>query len=153
MESRLEKIFSMGINSMSLAVWLGEDRKCSAAVVGLDLLLGLSMVRRCSLNRSFKRRFVSPNGHLNNRSFKRRLKDRFNEHRRTIDNPNNKSKPTTAAEHFLSSPNHTANDMLLIPIEKIFSNRDSIRRAREAYLIQKGKTIDPAGLNIREETY
>ena len=39
---------------MSLAVWLGEDRKCSAAVVGLDLLLGLSMVRRCSLNRSFK---------------------------------------------------------------------------------------------------
>ena len=49
---------------------------------------------------------------------KRRLKDRFNEHRRTVDNPNNKSKPTTAAEHFLSSPNHTANDMLLIPIEK-----------------------------------
>ena len=39
MESRLEKIFSMGINVMSLAVWLGEDRKCSAAVVGLDLLL------------------------------------------------------------------------------------------------------------------
>ena len=32
---------------------------------------------------------------------KRRLKDRFNEHRRTIDNPNNKSKPTTAAQHFL----------------------------------------------------
>ena len=29
---------------MSLAVWLGEDRKCSAAVVGLDLVLGLSMV-------------------------------------------------------------------------------------------------------------
>ena len=132
MESRLEKIFSMGINSMSLAVWLGEDRKCSAAVVGLDLLLGLSMVRRWT---------------------KRRLKDRFNEHRRTIDNPNNKSKPTTAAEHFLSSPNHTANDMLLIPIEKIFSNRDSIRKAREAFLIQKGKTIDPAGLNIHEETY
>ena len=58
---------------------------------------------------------------------KRRLKDRFNEHRRTIDNPKTKSKPTTAAEHFLSSPNHTANDMQLIPIEKIFSNRDSIR--------------------------
>ena len=84
---------------------------------------------------------------------KRRLKDRFNENRRTVDNPNNKSKPTTAAEHFLSSPNHTANDMLLIPIEKIFSNRDSIRKAREAFLIQKGKTIDPDGLNIREETY
>jgi len=54
-EFRFEKIFSMGINCMSLALWLGEDRKCSAAVVGLDLLLGLSIVRRCSLNRSFNR--------------------------------------------------------------------------------------------------
>ena len=45
---------------MSLAVWLGEKRKCSATVVGLDLVLGLSMVRRCSLKRSFKRRLVSP---------------------------------------------------------------------------------------------
>ena len=34
---------------MSLAVWLGAERKCSAIVVGLDMLLGLSMVRRCSL--------------------------------------------------------------------------------------------------------
>jgi len=31
-ESRFEKIFSLGINCMSLGVWLGEDRKCSAAV-------------------------------------------------------------------------------------------------------------------------
>ena len=84
---------------------------------------------------------------------KRSLKDRFNEHRRTIDNPNTKSKPTTAAEHFLSSPNHTANDMQLIPIEKIFSNRDSIRKAKEAFLISKGRTLVPHGLNIREETY
>ena len=83
---------------------------------------------------------------------KRRLKDRFNEHRRTIDNPDTKSKPTTAAEHFLSSTNHTANDMQLIPIEKISSNRDSIRKAREVFLIQKGRTIVPDGLNIREET-
>ena len=44
---------------MSLAVWLGEDRKCSATVVGLVLLLGLS-IRRCSLNWSFKNRLVSP---------------------------------------------------------------------------------------------
>ena len=36
--------------------------------------------------------------------------------------------------------------MQLIPIEKIFSNRDSIRKAREAFLIQKGRTIDPHGL-------
>ena len=82
---------------------------------------------------------------------KRRLKDRFNEHRRTIDNPNTKSKPTTAAEHFLSSPNHTANDMQLIPFEKVFSNRDSIRKAKEAFLISKGRTLVPHGFNIREK--
>ena len=57
----MEKIFSMAINCMALAaVWLGEDRKCFAAVVGSDLASGLSMVRRCSLNRSFKCRLVSP---------------------------------------------------------------------------------------------
>ena len=43
--------------------------------------------------------------------------------------------------------------MQLIPIEKVVSNRDSIRKATEAFLIQKGRTIDPNGLNIREETY
>jgi len=37
---------------MPLAVWLGEERKCSATVVGLDLVLGLSIIRRCLLNRS-----------------------------------------------------------------------------------------------------
>ena len=70
-------------------------------------------------------------------SFARALKDRFNEHRRTIDNPDAKSEPTTAAKQFLSSPNHTANDMQLISIEKTFPNRDSIREAREAFFNSK----------------
>ena len=35
-------------------------------------------------------------------------------------------------ENFLSSY-HAANDMQLIPIEKIFSNGDSIRKAREVF--------------------
>ena len=38
----------------------GEERKCSATEVGLDLVLALSKVRRCSLKRSFKSRLVSP---------------------------------------------------------------------------------------------
>ena len=42
---------------------------------------------------------------------------------------------------FLSSPIHTANDFQLVPIEKIFSNQDSIQKAWEAFLIQKGRTI------------
>ena len=78
------------------------------------------------------------------------IKDRFNEHR--IDNPDAKSELTTAAKHFLSSPNHAANDVQLISIGKTFSNRDSIRKAREAFLIQKGRRITPDGLNIREKT-
>ena len=41
----IRKEFSMGINCMSLTMWFGEDRKCSAAAVGLDLSLGLPMVR------------------------------------------------------------------------------------------------------------
>ena len=60
MESRLEKIFLMGINCMSLAVWLGEDREMFCGSSRFDLVLGLSMVRRCLLNGSFKRRLVSP---------------------------------------------------------------------------------------------
>ena len=42
--------------------------------------------------------------------------------------------------------------MQLIPIKKSFQ-RDSIRKAGETFLIQKGGTIYPDGLNIREETY
>ena len=42
---------------------------------------------------------------------KRRLKDRFNEHRRPVDKTNITSKPTTVSEHFLYQPNHCHTDM------------------------------------------
>ena len=74
---------------------------------------------------------------------KRRLKDRFNEHRRCVDKTNTKSKPTTVAEHFLSHPNHCHTDMQLIPLELIHSSRDSIRKARESFLIDLAKTLEP----------
>ena len=67
---------------------------------------------------------------------KRRLKDRFNEHRRAVDKTNIKSKPTTVSEHFLSHSNHSHTDMQLIPLEKIHSSRDSVRKARESHLIR-----------------
>ena len=67
---------------------------------------------------------------------------------------NSESKPTTVAKHFLSASNHTPNDVQLIPIEKVFSNRDSIWKTGEAFLIFKARTIDHDGFNdIREETY
>ena len=72
---------------------------------------------------------------------KRRLKDRFNEHRRAVDKTNIKSKPTAVS--------HT--NMQLIPPEKIHSSRDSIRKARESNLIDKAMTLEPHGLNRRDE--
>ena len=48
------------VSGLQQSLHLKPVRNSCLAVVGLDLLLGLSMVRRCSLNRSFKRRFVSP---------------------------------------------------------------------------------------------
>jgi len=44
--------------------------------------------------------------------------------------------------------------MQLIPIEKIFSNCDLlVSPGKLFFLFQKGRTIDPDGLNIPEETY
>ena len=82
---------------------------------------------------------------------KRRLKDRFNEHRRPVDKTNITSKPTTVSEHFLSQPNHCHTDMQLIPLEVIHSSRDSIRKARESFLIDLAGTLEPHGLNRRDE--
>ena len=83
---------------------------------------------------------------------KRRLKDRFNEHRRPVDRPTPTSRPTAVSEHFLSDDHTcTPNDMELIPLELIHSSRDAIRKAREAYLIERGQILEPKGINKREE--
>ena len=76
---------------------------------------------------------------------------RFNEHRRPVDKQTNSSKPTTVSEHFLCN-NHNATDMQLIPLELVQSNRDSVRKVREAYLIERGQTLEPQGLNKKDET-
>ena len=81
----------------------------------------------------------------------RRLKDRFNEHGHAVDKTNIKSKPTTVAEHFLSRSNHSHTDMQLSPLEKIRSSCDSVRKARESHLIDKAMTLEPHGLNRRDE--
>ena len=83
---------------------------------------------------------------------KRRLKDRFNEHRRSVDKTNIRSKPTTVAEHFLSHPNHCHTEMQLIPLELIDSSLDSIRKARESFLIDIARTLEPHGMNRRDES-
>ena len=46
---------------------------------------------------------------------------------------------------------HSINDVRLTPIEIIRSKRDSVRKAREAHLINKAKTLHPFGINKRDE--
>ena len=41
--------------------------------------------------------------------------------------------------------------MQLIPLEKIHSSSDSVRKARESHLIDKAMTLEPHGLNRRDE--
>ena len=41
--------------------------------------------------------------------------------------------------------------MLLITIEKLKNWRDSFSKAREAHLIHRAKTIEPLGINKRDE--
>ena len=82
---------------------------------------------------------------------KRRLRDRFNEHRRLVDRPTTNSRFTAVSDHFLL-PNHSAADMHLIPLELVTSNRDDVRKAREAFLIDRGQTLEPNGLNRRDDT-
>ena len=77
---------------------------------------------------------------------KRQLKDRFNEHRRPLDRPTPSSRPTAVSDHFLSD-DHSPNDIELMPLELIHSSCDALRKAREAYLIEKGQTLEPKGIN------
>ena len=84
---------------------------------------------------------------------KRHLSHRFGEHRRAIEKAIAKQQndqPTAVADHF-TLPGHSMDNIELIPLELITSNRDAIRKAREAFLISKGKTLEPLGLNRRDE--
>ena len=42
--------------------------------------------------------------------------------------------------------------MQLIPLDLVKSNRDSVRKAREANLIERCQTLEPHGLNKKDET-
>ena len=65
---------------------------------------------------------------------KRHLSDRFGEHSRAIEKAIAKQQndqPTAVADHF-TLPGHSMNNIELIPLELITSDRDAIRKAREA---------------------
>ena len=81
--------------------------------------------------------------HLQNiRQTKRRVKYKLDEHRRSVDKTDTKSKPTTVAGHFLFHPNHWHTAVQLIPLELTLSSRASIRKARESYLKDLAGTLE-----------
>ena len=81
---------------------------------------------------------------------KRHLHRRFGEHRRSFLNYGHFPNPTPVYEHF-NRADHSINNVLLIPLDLIRSNRDSVRKAREAHLIDKAMTLDLRGINRRDE--
>ena len=81
---------------------------------------------------------------------KRYLRDRFNEHRRPVLNPFGSYIQTIHSEHVLGN-SHSVSHVLLIPIETLRYERDCLRKARVAHFIHKAKTIEPLGMNKREE--
>ena len=79
------------------------------------------------------------------------LRERFKEHRQATNNPNHSNATAAVPTHF-NLPGHSSKDMRLIPLElQRPSNNGSRRKAREAYLIERGRTLSPNGLNRRNE--
>ena len=81
---------------------------------------------------------------------KRQLHERFGEHRRSIQNHHQLIKPTPVSTHF-NQPGHSIDHLLLTPLELIHNTRDSVRKAREAHLINKAMTLEPLGITRRDE--
>lgn len=57
---------------------------------------------------------------------------------------------TAVSRHFLPS-DHTENHIIHIPLKQLYTSCDSIKKALKAYLIQRGNTLEPEGLNRRDE--
>ena len=74
----------------------------------------------------------------------RRVRDRLIEHRRDV--LNKKHDKSGVAEHFCQ-PGHTVHDLQIIPIHKLHTGRESVRRAKEQHFIDLANTLTPNGLN------
>ena len=91
---------------------------------------------------------------------KRHLSDRFGEHRRIIEKAIQRrhiNQLTAVSDHF-SFPGHSINNIELIPLEPgagsclelIKSNRDGIRKAKEARPLNPMELTDAMKLNLCE---
>ena len=69
----------------------------------------------------------------------------------SLKHPNHSNATAAVPTHF-NLPGHSSKDMRLIPLElQRPSSNGSRRKAREAYLIERGRTLSPNGLNRRNE--
>ena len=85
---------------------------------------------------------------------KRHLSDRFGEHRRAIEKAITQQhidQPSATSDHFIL-PDHSMDNVEIVPLELITSNREAIRKGRETFLIFKGKTLKSSRLNRRDES-
>ncbi len=81
---------------------------------------------------------------------KRSIRERFAEHRQATNNPILANASAAVPTHF-NLPDHSIQDLTLIPLELQPTNNASRRKAREAYLIHRGQTLAPNGINRRNE--
>ena len=81
---------------------------------------------------------------------KRTLRERFifTEHRQSNNNPEHANASAAVPTHF-NLPDHSLADIRLIPLELQPSKNTARRKAREAYFIEKGRTLSPDDLNRR----
>ena len=75
--------------------------------------------------------------------------ERFGGHRRSILNHHHLINLTPVSTHF-NQPWPLCRRHPFNPLELIHNNRDSVRKAREAHLIDKAMTLDPHGINRHE---
>ena len=78
------------------------------------------------------------------------LRKLFKEHRQATNNPLLANATAAVPSHF-NQPGHSIEDMDLISLELQHTLSMSRLKAREAYLIDRGKTLSPDILNRRNE--
>ena len=76
---------------------------------------------------------------------KHTLRERFTEHSQATNNPSHANASAAVPTHF-NLPGHSIEDLSLIPLPSTSS-----RKAREAYLIHRGQTLERNGMNRRIE--
>ena len=81
---------------------------------------------------------------------KRTLRERFTEHGQATNNPSHANASAAVPTHFNIS-DHSIEDMTLIPLELQPTLNTSRRKAGEAYLIHRGQTLAPSGMNHQNE--